>query len=74
MAEDGPKRRVGRPPGKSDTERVTFTLPKDHFAYLRYLVAEKRRLGNSVNEAARHILIRELDAMLRGDYHKQGFE
>jgi hypothetical protein len=74
MAEERPKRPVGRPPGKAETEAVTFQLPRDHHAYLRFLVVEKKRLGNTVNDAARHILIRELDAMLRNDYHKKGID
>lgn len=52
-----------------EAEQVTFTLPKDHYDYLRFLVQEKKRLGRSVNDAARHILIRELDEMQQGGYH-----
>jgi len=74
MAGNEPKRPVGRPPGKAEREAVTFTLPKDHYAYLRYLVHEKKRLGRSVNDAARHILIRELDEMQQGGYHKKDFD
>ena len=74
MAGSGPKRPVGRPPGKGEAESVTFTLPKDHYDYLRRLVYEKKRLGRSVNDAARYILIRELDAMLRDDYHNKKFD
>ena len=72
VTEDKPKRGRGRPPGKSEGESVTFKLPKDHYAYLRYLVTERKRLGDTVNDAARHILIRELDAMMTDDYHKKG--
>jgi len=67
------KRSRGRPRGKTDAETVTFKLPPDHFAYLTHLVVVKKRLGNSPNDAARHILIRELDAMLKDEYHKRGF-
>jgi hypothetical protein len=71
MAGSGPKRPVGRPRGKGEAEPVTFTLPTDHYVYLRHLVQDKKRLGRSVNDAARHILIRELDAMFKADYHKK---
>jgi hypothetical protein len=44
-----------------------FSLPRGHYDYLRRVVHEKKKLGRSVNDAARHILIRELDAMERAD-------
>jgi hypothetical protein len=69
MAAEQLKRSVGRPRGTSERQAVTFKLPKDHYAYLRYLVVEKKRLGISVNDAARFILIRELDAMFNDGYH-----
>jgi len=71
MAGDEPKR-VGRPRGKSEAAPITFALPKDHYVYLRYLVNEKKRLGRSVNDAARHILIRELDEMMKDGYENKG--
>jgi len=46
---------------------VVFSLPRGHYDYLRRVVHQKKRLGRSVNDAARHILIRELDAMERDD-------
>ena len=71
MAEEGPKRGRGRPPGKSERSQITFSLPKDDYAYLDMLVREKKRLGNSVNDAARQILIRELYEMRRTEFHKK---
>jgi hypothetical protein len=72
MADPPQKRSRGRPPrGVQLTPSVSFTLPGDHYDYLRYLVEVKRRLGTTVNEAARYILIRELDKMLRARYHKK---
>jgi len=50
---------------------VTFSLPKDDYAYLQMLVREKKRLGRSVNDAARQILIRELYEMRRTEFHKK---
>jgi hypothetical protein len=73
MADSVPKRGKGRPPGKTDAGKVAFRLPKDHFEYLEHLVTGKRRLGDTVNDAARFILIRELDAMLKDDYHNKDF-
>ena len=74
MAGNEPKRPVGRPPGKGEAELVSFTLPKDHYDYLRHLVHDKKRLGRSVHDAARHILIRELDAMFKADYHNKDYD
>jgi len=71
MAEEGPKRGRGRPRGRSERSQVTFSLPRDDYAYLQMLVQVKRRLGISANDAARHILIRELDAMRKSEYHKK---
>jgi hypothetical protein len=62
------KRGPGRPPGKGPKGGdVVFRLPRGHYDYLRRIVHQKKRLGHSVNDAARHILIRELDAMERAD-------
>jgi hypothetical protein len=73
MADLPQKRPRGRTPkGVQIAPAVTFTLLGDHYDYLRYLVEVKRRLGTTVNEAARYILIRELDKMLRARYHKKG--
>jgi hypothetical protein len=71
MAGEGTKRPRGRPPGKSERSQVTFSLPKDDFAYLQMLVGEKKRLGNSVNDAARQILVREVYEMRRTEFHKK---
>jgi hypothetical protein len=71
MAEEGSKRGRGRPPGKSERSQVTFSLPKDDFAYLQMLVRERKRLGRSVNDAARHVLIREIYEMRRTEFHKK---
>lgn len=73
MSEQVPKRKMGRPPGKGDDAPIKFKLPKGHYTYLRHLVVDKRRLGSSVHEAARFIVIRELDEMLKADYHKKEF-
>jgi len=68
MAGEKAKRGPGRPPGTGPKNRdVVFTLPYGHYDYLRRVVHIKKRLGRSVNDAARHILIRELDAMEERD-------
>ena len=73
MADQPQRRPRGRPPKAAQINpQVTFTLPDDHYDYLRYIVEVRRRLGTTVNEAARYILIRELDKMLRRRYHEQG--
>jgi hypothetical protein len=71
MAEEGPKRGRGRPPGKSERSQVTFSLPKDDYAYLRMLVHEKKRRGKSVNDAARQIMLEEIYEMRRTEFHKK---
>jgi hypothetical protein len=71
MAEQASKRGRGRPPGKSERSQVTFSLPKDDYAYLQMLTRDKKRLGNSVNDAARQILIREVYEMRRTEFHQK---
>jgi hypothetical protein len=73
MAGDIPKRGKGRPLGKSDAGKIAFRLPRGHFEYLERLVTSKRRLGDTVNDAARFILIRELDEMLSSGYHDKDY-
>lgn len=74
MASGEPKRPRGRPPGKSDALEVWFKLPRHHYDYLRHLATEKKQFGDTVNDAAKYILIRELDAMFRSDFHKKEIE
>jgi hypothetical protein len=50
---------------------VWFTLPQHHFDYLKHLAMEKKRFGDTPNDAAKFIVIRELDLMFRGDFHKK---
>jgi hypothetical protein len=51
----------------------TVTIPKDHFDYLELLALRKHRLGSSAKKAAELMLIRELDALFKSDYHKKQF-
>lgn len=67
MSNGEQKRPRGRPPGRSDAELVSFKLPKAHFDYLHKISVVEKRLGDSVHDAARHILIRELDARERAE-------
>lgn len=69
MAEGPAKRGRGRPRKEGTDVPLNLNLPKHHFDYLRHLVVVKHRLGTTVQEAAEHILIRELDALFRADYH-----
>ena len=71
MAEEASKRGRGRPPGKSERSQVTFSLPKDDYAYLKMLAREKKRRGNSVNDAARQIVLHEIYEMRRTEFHKK---
>jgi len=71
MADLPEKRGPGRPPKERKYPDVAFKLPDGHYEYLRYVVRVNRRLGDSENDAARFILIRELDKMMRGQYHKK---
>jgi hypothetical protein len=69
MSVEGPKRGRGRPRKEGTDVPLHLSLPKHHFDYLHFLVVKKHRLGTSVQEAAEQILIRELDALFRADYH-----
>ncbi len=71
MAGNEPKRPVGRPPGKPERYQVTFSLPKDDYAYLQMLVREKKRLGSSVNDAARRMVVSEIYEMRKTEFHKK---
>ena len=65
-----PKRKVGRPVKPPDADKTfDVTIPKHHYDYLEFLALKKRRLGITAKEAAEFILIRELDALFRADYH-----
>lgn len=70
MASKSGKRGPGRPPKPKDADRpLTIDLPTHHFEYLEFITLKKHRLGTSAKEAAEHILIRELDAMMQAGYH-----
>jgi hypothetical protein len=71
MTEEGSKRGRGRPRGKSERSQVTFSLPRDDYAYLQMLTREKKRLGHGVNDAARQIVIHEIYEMRRTEFHKK---
>ena len=72
MLEPPEKRGPGRPRKDKSFPPIAFQLPEGHHEYLSYLVRVRRRLGDTENEAARFILIRELDKMMRGRYHERG--
>ena len=75
MSDDNqPKRKRGRPRGKGTEPRITFTLPQDHFDFLRLLVRVKKRFGKSEHEAAKYIVQKELDELFRADFHKKEIE
>jgi len=57
------KRKPGRPRGKSQSRQVKFTLPQHHYDHLQRLALVEKRFGDTANEAAKFLLIRELDAM-----------
>jgi hypothetical protein len=63
MANDEPKRKRGRPPGKSDARTVTFKIPSGEYEFLEKIVRDRKRVGDSVNDAARAILMGELRQM-----------
>jgi len=74
MATGEAKRKRGRPPGKGDGREVKFKLPQHHYDYLLHLAVVRKRYGETANDAAKFLLIRELDAMFRGDFHKKEIE
>ena len=53
----------------SEPEKLTVSLPKQHYEYLTYL-AWQGRLGNTEPDVAAHILIEEIDRRLVSGYHK----
>ena len=63
MADQIPKRGRGRPPGKSDARPVSFKIPTGEYEFLEAIVKKRKRLGDSVNDAARNILMGELRHM-----------
>ena len=70
MSDEPPKRGPGRPPKSPDADKTfDVTIPRHHYDYLEFLAVKKRRLGTSAKQAAELILIRELDALFRADYH-----
>lgn len=74
MVQPADKKPRGRPKLADDSEEVIFSIPKHHFDYLRHLSETMRRFGNTPNEAAKFILVRELDLMFRSDFHKKEIE
>lgn len=72
MMESLAKRGPGRPQKPKKFPDVAFQLPEGHYEYLRHLVRVRRLLGDTENDAARFIVIRELDKMMRGNYPKKG--
>jgi hypothetical protein len=60
MADKVPKRKRGRPPGKSDARRVAFKIPRGEYEFFERIVKGKKRLGDSVNDAARTMVLSEL--------------
>jgi len=62
----------GKPPNKGENKAFEVTIPLDHYEYLT-LLAKMNRLGVTETQVASHILIRELDAMFRADYHSKTF-
>ena len=72
MADQPEKRRPGRPRKANQNPPLSVQLPDGHYEYLRYIVRVTRRLGATENDAAKFILIRELDKLMRGRYHKKG--
>lgn len=60
---------MARAPNLSIPEKVTVSLPKQHYGYLTHL-ATIGRLGTTEADVAAQILIRELDAMEESGYPK----
>lgn len=63
MADHTPKRGRGRPPGKSDGRLVKFRIPSGEYEFFERIVKIKKRLGESVNDAARTMVMGELRHM-----------
>jgi hypothetical protein len=72
MADEEARRGPGRPqkPPRRYPD-VVFQLPEGDYEYLRHVVRGLRQLGDTENEAARFILIRELDKMRRRRYDER---
>jgi len=50
--------------------QIRFTLPRGEREYLRYLVETKGWFGSGLDDAARHILIREINKMRDSRRHE----
>lgn len=62
------RRRRGRPAKSRKYPDIAFQLPEGDYEYLQSVVRVLRQLGDSENDAARFIVIRELDKMRRRRY------
>lgn len=71
MAEIPAPRGRGRPRKEKKTPNLAVTLPDGDYEYLRHVVRVMHQLGDTEDDAARVILIREIDKMRRGRYHKR---
>jgi hypothetical protein len=72
MADLPQRRGPGRPPKPKKTPPIVFQLPEGDYEYLTYVARVLHRLGDSENDVARSIVIREIEKMMRGRYHKRG--
>jgi hypothetical protein len=63
---------AGAPKNLTKPKGFQVTVPKDTYDYLT-LLASKGRLGSKESDVASHIIIREVDAMLRAGYHNLDF-
>ncbi len=64
------KRKRGRPKTPEDAEKtLEIKIPRHHYDYLHFLAEKRRAFGITATAAAEYLLIRELDALFRADYH-----
>jgi hypothetical protein len=59
---------MARPKNRSKAESITVSLPRETWKYL-VLLASLGKLGQTENDVAAHILVREVDLMIAVDYH-----
>jgi hypothetical protein len=66
------RRGPGRPPKpERKYPDIAFQLPDGDYEYLQYVVRVMHQLADTENDAAKFILIREIDKMRRKRYHER---
>jgi len=72
VLDDAPKRRRGRPTKTDTTVAIAFKMQREQHDYL-LAVAKRFGWGTEINEVVRSILVAEVIALQKGDFHSKAF-